>query len=440
MEKTHNNEQEQEPEAQEESKEANKKTLEELLSKCTYDRGYINQELYACETCYKEKEDDQDTNEPNQYGRSVEPAGICLPCLVSCHQDHKVYEIWRKTNFRCDCGNLKFNSECTLNPDKDPLNDENSYNHNFYGKYCHCDEKYNGEDEMYQCTYCEDWFHPKCLKPDITVKLAASDTKNDLGWKLICRKCCKKLENFQCKSSKDMSNLDTKEAMNQSESFEKTKITRKRKRNELPAQEDPQQDLESSEISADSKRFKNDENPTLKKEGTKETKSDQIKEEEEKKEEYEDRILFESIREHLCKCKSGRCHDLKEKFLSQVNAVENIPEDEQEISKALLEEKHSHFRIQELLEEPTATATSGSAKISTESEVFTDIASTNYPNVTPMFRQGMLEGLKETIRKVLDHAIENTTDSTPCITETDVEVFMEKVKSGDIKLPHMKKD
>ncbi|CAI2386615.1 unnamed protein product [Moneuplotes crassus] len=237
----------QKPIPQEGTDDKDKKALEKKLKKCSYEKGYINQELFACETCYKKKEDEE-VNEPNKYGRSVEPAGICLSCLIACHQDHEVYEIWRKNNFRCDCGNAKFNSECRLNPDKDPLNSENSYDHNFYGRYCHCDEKDNGEDDLYQCTYCEDWFHPKCLKPDFTVKLASSDKKEKANWRIICRNCCKKLENFKCKSSKNKPNLDTKEAVGQSKSSERARITRKRKRDELLSQENSQQDPKQSKI------------------------------------------------------------------------------------------------------------------------------------------------------------------------------------------------
>lgn len=49
-------------------------------------------------------------------------------------------ELYTKRNFRCDCGNSKFpvDNECTLNNDKNDLNELNSYNQNFSGMYCVC--------------------------------------------------------------------------------------------------------------------------------------------------------------------------------------------------------------------------------------------------------------------------------------------------------------
>jgi E3 ubiquitin-protein ligase UBR7 len=46
-----------------------------------------------------------------------------------------------------------------LQPDKDYENSKNSYNHNFEGKYCLCNEGDYEELEMIQCLLCEDWYH-----------------------------------------------------------------------------------------------------------------------------------------------------------------------------------------------------------------------------------------------------------------------------------------
>lgn len=91
--------------------------------KCSYSQGSVKrQALYACSTCTPEGE---------------EPAGICLACSYECHGSHKLFELYTKRNFRCDCGNSKFkNLECKLFP---------------------------VPDEMIQCVVCEDWFHGRHL-------------------------------------------------------------------------------------------------------------------------------------------------------------------------------------------------------------------------------------------------------------------------------------
>lgn len=123
--------------------------------KCSYSQGSVKrQALYACSTCTPEGE---------------EPAGICLACSYECHGSHKLFELYTKRNFRCDCGNSKFkNMECKLFPDKSKVNSCNKYNDNFFGLYCICKRPYPDPedevpDEMIQCVVCEDWFHGRHL-------------------------------------------------------------------------------------------------------------------------------------------------------------------------------------------------------------------------------------------------------------------------------------
>ncbi|KAL0727170.1 hypothetical protein Bca4012_023263 [Brassica carinata] len=120
---------------------------------CTYPKGYMKrQAIFSCLTC---------TPEGN--------AGVCTACCLTCHDGHELLELWTKRNFRCDCGNSKFGTlACKLLPGKDVENSENSYNHNFKGLYCTCDQPYpdpNVEEqvEMIQCCICEDWFHEEHL-------------------------------------------------------------------------------------------------------------------------------------------------------------------------------------------------------------------------------------------------------------------------------------
>lgn len=150
---------------------------------CTYPKGYIpRQALYSCATC---------------FSGSGKEAAICLACSLECHDNHDVYELYTKRNYRCDCGNSRFKSgfECKLmdaNQKKIPLNENNTYNHNFSGRYCICDKRYppdeadespESNDEMWQCIMCEDWYHTK--------HLGATELPNKFD-ELVCGQCIEK--------------------------------------------------------------------------------------------------------------------------------------------------------------------------------------------------------------------------------------------------------
>lgn len=122
---------------------------------CSYSQGYVKrQALYACNTCTP---------------KGGEAAGICLACSYKCHEGHDLFELYTKRNFRCDCGNSKFRDlRCKFYPEKEPLNGQNRYSHNFFGLYCTCNRPYPDpedqvEDEMIQCIICEDWLHGRHL-------------------------------------------------------------------------------------------------------------------------------------------------------------------------------------------------------------------------------------------------------------------------------------
>ncbi|XP_017293782.1 putative E3 ubiquitin-protein ligase UBR7 [Kryptolebias marmoratus] len=128
---------------------------------CSYPQGYVKrQALYACNTCTP---------------KGGEAAGVCLACSYKCHEGHDLYELYTKRDFRCDCGNRKFSGlQCKLYHEKDDVNSQNKYNHNFFGVYCTCRRPYPDpddqvEDEMIQCVVCEDWLHGRhlgCVVPD----------------------------------------------------------------------------------------------------------------------------------------------------------------------------------------------------------------------------------------------------------------------------------
>jgi len=119
--------------------------VQTILSKdeskeCSYQKGYTEQTLFGCLTCAKE-------------------AGICLGCYLTCHLDHETFEIGVKKNFRCDCGNDKFENQCLLKQSKDSLNSNNKYDHNFQNRFCQCNGPYYESEFMIRCIHCEDYFH-----------------------------------------------------------------------------------------------------------------------------------------------------------------------------------------------------------------------------------------------------------------------------------------
>ncbi|XP_076890472.1 uncharacterized protein LOC143541562 isoform X2 [Bidens hawaiensis] len=146
---------------------------------CTYAKGYMmRQAIFSCLTC---------TPDGN--------AGVCTACSLSCHDGHEIIELWTKRKFRCDCGNSKFGEfYCKLLASKDIENEENSYNHNFKGKYCTCGRPYPDPDveeqvEMIQCCMCEDWFHEEHLGLDSTNKIPRDEEGEPLYEDLICHMC-----------------------------------------------------------------------------------------------------------------------------------------------------------------------------------------------------------------------------------------------------------
>ncbi|KAJ2525192.1 hypothetical protein GGI11_000225 [Coemansia sp. RSA 2049] len=148
------------------------------FDKCTFDKGYIRQPLYACLTC---------THPPVEYCSSASakastkdetlPAGMCYSCSIECHSGHEVIELFTKRSFRCDCGTRRLLPQleshstcCSLKKTRTALekleNAENVYNHNFWGFYCRCDRYYDPDKEsreMVLCYVCNDWFHDSCI-------------------------------------------------------------------------------------------------------------------------------------------------------------------------------------------------------------------------------------------------------------------------------------
>ncbi|KAI9136906.1 putative zinc finger in N-recognin-domain-containing protein [Paraphysoderma sedebokerense] len=157
--------------------EAQTREAEEALpykfDKCTYDKGYATQPVYACLTCT-----------PDKY------KGFCYSCSIMCHTDHQVIELFQKRQFKCDCGDSEMPGTCELQDKKIlGVNSENRYNHNFAGEYCWCDGVYDPDEEagtMFQCAVCQDWYHDRCISEKSPIPSL------DLFDEFICESCVDK--------------------------------------------------------------------------------------------------------------------------------------------------------------------------------------------------------------------------------------------------------
>uniref|UniRef100_A0AC35U1K7 UBR-type domain-containing protein n=1 Tax=Rhabditophanes sp. KR3021 TaxID=114890 RepID=A0AC35U1K7_9BILA len=145
---------------------------------CTYPEGYkARQLIFGCLTC-------------RVNGGKDEPAGICFGCSLNCHKDHDVIEMYTKRGFQCDCGNSKFGDfKCELYAEKEPLNSRNKYGQNFEGKYCSCNQVYEGDVAMIQCVVCEDWYHFEHLLDE-----NVSPPDEDSFEEMACNTCTQKLD------------------------------------------------------------------------------------------------------------------------------------------------------------------------------------------------------------------------------------------------------
>ena len=150
---------------------------------CTYNKGYITQECFACMTCFQE---------------TKKRAVLCLGCSIKCHEDnHDIVPIGFKRHIRCDCGNTNFLLDCKFKKKEEIEydNPENVYNHNMENKYCFCDEEDDGNSTMAQCFFCEDWFHKEHL--NIFGINLENEKEEDLPpMDLTCKNCVKKLRDI----------------------------------------------------------------------------------------------------------------------------------------------------------------------------------------------------------------------------------------------------
>ena len=110
----------------------------------------------------------------------------CYVCYVMCHSTCNVLELFYKRDMICECGIVGNNCAKSV---KSTDFIKNIKNHNFDGKYCFCDAEYSGDQVMYQCLICEDWFHDKCLD-----FIPQPDTFDEI----VCKTCVEKFDFLAC--------------------------------------------------------------------------------------------------------------------------------------------------------------------------------------------------------------------------------------------------
>jgi E3 ubiquitin-protein ligase UBR7 len=192
----------------------------EEVKKCSYNDGYLMQEVFYCKTCFE---------------NNKRKAGICFGCSFQCHDGHDVESAGLRKKFKCDCGNSLFENICVLSQNKDSFNQQNKYNKNFEGNFCYCGDLELGDDKdeetdekmvtMFQCLFCEDWFHFLHLK--LEKELTVDNISETM--QLICASCCEnlllKLPHLNHKSSCDgdqLLNIKRKRTEKNVEKDEKT--------------------------------------------------------------------------------------------------------------------------------------------------------------------------------------------------------------------------
>ena len=155
------------------------------LNGCTYAKGYETQMVHSCFTC---------------SSSSSEGVGVCETCAVTCHTDHDVRPIWRRRDFRCDCGTPGTPPCCAGGGEpvvRTEKNKNNVYNKNFADVYCMCHRLYDHEGTnpiMFQCLVCQDWFHDECLANVYPVDLGLTLVFPEEGESdLICPSCTSSL-------------------------------------------------------------------------------------------------------------------------------------------------------------------------------------------------------------------------------------------------------
>ncbi|KAI8608856.1 hypothetical protein BC830DRAFT_1174064 [Chytriomyces sp. MP71] len=143
------------------------------IDACSFAKGPLTQSIYSCIDC---------------------DAGVCYACFVQCHTSHEVVELFERRDFTCDCGTLRCKAKCLLQSKSiGETNELNKYDDAFKGIFCFCKLKYDYDAEsampnsvMFQCSFCEDWFHDRCIK---NCPGTETEEGEPLDFEFVCKDC-----------------------------------------------------------------------------------------------------------------------------------------------------------------------------------------------------------------------------------------------------------
>ena len=404
-----------------------KSVIIKKINNCSYSKGYITQQVFACKTCYDEKKLSWTDKELNEYGEVVEPAGFWIGWLINCHSLHTAYELYSKTNFRCDWGNLKMNQQWVLNDEKEMYNEHNKYSHNFFGRYWYCNEEYNGDVAMIQWILCEDWFHFNHLNPSSDIKFSEIEEKG-INWVLICKIWAAKQldwlskktdiilnydEILKAQQSKTSNNVEEEKSHEENVSEEKSLVNNIRKRtreefdekDDLKTIENPEYLInpnDSNEQTWDKTNPQENDRTEIKRRKLSNDESDwkdtiqEIKQwvfidAKEKQIEGYDLFFEESFYESLCSCENKRCVDYREEILKIFKKADNCSQEESHLDEALLDDllgleeeeletvlQHSNINQ---INSPSKDEDEARLKSQENNDLFSDLVTQNYPNI-----------------------------------------------------------
>lgn len=125
--------------------------------------------------------------------------------------------------------------------------------------------------------------------------------------------------------------------------------------------------------------------------------------------------------------------------MAKIKAIENYSEDEDVLDQAL--SNSGSIQNEELLNDISDNTidVSDTTRVQSERDIFTDLASKEFPHVTPLQREMMFQNMMSTIRgtfqQICDKKKSESSDSTINISEEDIKDAVKKLKEGKGPFP-----
>lgn len=331
--------------------------------------------------------------------------------------------------------------------EKDTLNDQNKYSHNFFDKYCYCNKNYTEDQAMYQCTFCEDWFHSYHLNPDAT-KLLEDLDKEEKDWFVMCRNCAVKNSNWVSKYPETILNYEDiqkfehetndkqdkatpKEDSRTESNPEVGEVTRKRPYELIENDNDEKKD-ENEHKTKKAKPM--DENPEILKDkeiSLSKPKKCKLLTRSAKSLNGYDLILSNGFAEALCSCEDEKCVELKKKMESHVKKVATYSQETELFDRDLMLDYLKCQQEGGLLHTDETGTNNDSTQNKDKADpsgLFTEEVNRSYPNVTPHQKLEIVSGLEQAIVGLFKyHSEKRTNEDDKVITKETVIEYLDKL-------------